>query len=99
MSGSHAPPTLEVAAVSKHFLGVRALDGVSLALRAGRVHGLVGENGAGKSTLIKVLTGVYRPDAGAIRVGGSSVTFTGPADAQRAGISTIHQEVNLVPLM
>jgi galactofuranose transport system ATP-binding protein len=90
---------LDVEDVSKQFLGVRALDGVSLALRAGRVHGLVGENGAGKSTLIKVLTGVYRPDAGAIRVGGSSVTFTGPADAQRAGISTIHQEVNLVPLM
>ena len=90
---------LDVEDVSKQFLGVRALDGVSLALRAGRVHGLVGENGAGKSTLIKVLTGVYRPDAGALRVGGSPVTFAGPADAQRAGISTIHQEVNLVALM
>jgi ribose transport system ATP-binding protein len=90
---------LDVDDVTKQFLGVRALDGVSLSLAAGRVHGLVGENGAGKSTLIKVLTGVYRPDAGRIRLGGAEVSFGGPADAQRAGISTVYQEVNLVPLM
>ncbi|MDG6102281.1 sugar ABC transporter ATP-binding protein [Dactylosporangium aurantiacum] len=92
-------PLLEVAGVSKQFPGVRALDDVSFTLRAGEVHALVGENGAGKSTLIKVLTGVYRPDGGDLRHLGRPVTFDGPLDAQAAGISTIYQEVNLVPLM
>ncbi|GGN46344.1 ribose transport system ATP-binding protein [Actinoplanes campanulatus] len=90
---------LEVAGVSKVFPGVRALDDVSFALRPGEVHALVGENGAGKSTLIKVLTGVYRPDAGELRYQGEPVSFATPMDAQRAGISTIYQEVNLIPLM
>ncbi|GAA1967197.1 sugar ABC transporter ATP-binding protein [Catenulispora subtropica] len=93
------PVVLDVENVSKGFPGVRALDRVSLGLRSGRAHGLVGENGAGKSTLIKVLTGVYRPDSGVVRLGGTETAFTGPADAQRAGISTIHQEVDLIPLM
>ena len=90
---------LEVAGVSKTFPGVRALDQVSFALQPGEVHALVGENGAGKSTLIKVLTGVYRPDSGELRYRGEPVQFGSPMDAQRAGISTIYQEVNLVPLM
>ncbi|MEU8662276.1 sugar ABC transporter ATP-binding protein [Actinoplanes philippinensis] len=90
---------LEVAGVSKSFPGVRALDDVSFTLRPGEVHALVGENGAGKSTLIKVLTGVYRPDSGELRYRGEPVPFAAPMDAQRAGISTIYQEVNLVPLM
>jgi len=92
-------PLLEVAGVSKLFPGVRALDDVSFALRAGEVHALVGENGAGKSTLIKVLTGVYQPDGGELRHLGAPARFNSPLDAQRAGISTIYQEVNLVPLM
>src|SRR3954471_2792375 len=90
---------LEVVDVAKEFPGVRALDGVSFTLRPGEVHALVGENGAGKSTLIKVLTGVYRPDRGELRYRGEPVRFGTPMDAQRAGISTIYQEVNLVPLM
>ncbi|WIM98441.1 sugar ABC transporter ATP-binding protein [Actinoplanes oblitus] len=90
---------LEVAGVSKIFPGVRALDGVSFTLNPGEVHALVGENGAGKSTLIKVLTGVYQPDGGELRYQGQPVRFGTPLDAQRAGISTIYQEVNLVPLM
>jgi monosaccharide-transporting ATPase len=90
---------LEVTRVSKTFPGVRALDQVTFALQPGEVHALVGENGAGKSTLIKVLTGVYRPDSGELRYAGEPVTFGSPMDAQRAGISTIYQEVNLVPLM
>jgi monosaccharide-transporting ATPase len=92
-------PVLEVAGVTKRFPGTLALDDVSFALRPGEVHALVGENGAGKSTLIKVLTGVYQPDEGEVRHLGEPVTFKQPIDAQRAGISTIYQEVNLVPLM
>ena len=91
-------PVLEVRDVSKRFLGVVALDRVSLALRPGEVHALVGENGAGKSTLIKVMTGVYQPDQGETVYLGQPVIFTRPRDAQAAGISTIYQEVNLVPL-
>jgi monosaccharide-transporting ATPase len=90
---------LEVVDVSKTFPGVRALDRVSFTLRAGEVHALVGENGAGKSTLIKVLTGVYQPDEGEIRYQDQPVQFATPMDAQTAGISTIYQEVNLIPLM
>src|SRR5256885_17030222 len=89
----------EVIGASKRFPGVLALDDVSFALAPGEVHALVGENGAGKSTLIKLLTGVYTPDSGEIRYAGTPVTFRRPLDAQAAGISTIYQEVNLVPLM
>jgi galactofuranose transport system ATP-binding protein len=90
---------LEAAGVLKVFPGVRALDHVSFTLGRGEVHALVGENGAGKSTLIKVLTGVYQADAGQVRYRDEVVSFSSPLDAQRAGISTIYQEVNLVPSM
>ena len=83
--------------VSKTFPGVRALDGVSLELRAGEIHALMGENGAGKSTLIKVLTGVYPRDAGTIELLGRTIDPRSPLDAQQLGISTVYQEVNLVP--
>jgi monosaccharide-transporting ATPase len=94
-----ADPVLSVRNVDKSFAGVHALAGVDFSAHAGRVHALVGENGAGKSTLIKVFTGVHQPDAGEIRLAGEPVTFRAPIDAQNAGISTIYQEVNLVPLM
>ncbi|MFF4233535.1 sugar ABC transporter ATP-binding protein [Streptomyces sp. NPDC001820] len=90
---------LSVTSLTKTFPGARALDGVDFAARAGEVHALIGENGAGKSTLIKVLTGVYQPDEGEIVFGGEPVRFATPLAAQHAGISTIYQEVNLVPLM
>ncbi|MEU1281871.1 sugar ABC transporter ATP-binding protein [Streptomyces sp. NPDC005805] len=92
-------PVLEAVGVGKSFPGVVALDDVSFTLLAGETHALVGENGAGKSTLIKVLTGVHRPDGGELRLAGAPVRFARPAEAQRAGVSTIYQEVNLVPLM
>ncbi|MCM2423187.1 sugar ABC transporter ATP-binding protein [Streptomyces sp. RKAG293] len=94
-----SPAVLEAVGVSKRFPGVVALDKVSFALRAGEIHALVGENGAGKSTLIKLLTGVHRPDGGELRLGDAPVSFHRPYEAQQAGISTIYQEVNLVPLM
>ncbi|MCS5724107.1 sugar ABC transporter ATP-binding protein [Herbiconiux sp. CPCC 203407] len=90
-------PIVELSGVSVSFPGVRALDGVDLRLFPGEVHSLMGENGAGKSTLIKALTGVYRTDGGSIRVDGREVAFAGVADAQAAGISTVYQEVNLLP--
>jgi monosaccharide-transporting ATPase len=92
-------PVLEVQGVSKRFAGVIALADVSLELLSGEVHALVGENGAGKSTLIKILTGVYQPDQGHVIYRGEPVVFARPLDAQAAGISTIYQEINLVPLV
>jgi ribose transport system ATP-binding protein len=91
------PPLLSMSAISKSFPGVRALDGVSLDLRAGEVHALVGENGAGKSTLIKVLSGAHRPDTGTIHIKGARVRIDGPLVARQAGIAVIYQEFNLVP--
>ncbi|WP_263731008.1 sugar ABC transporter ATP-binding protein [Cellulomonas sp. SG140] len=93
-----APPVLEARGVSKSFPGVKALSDVSLTVRAGEVHALVGENGAGKSTLIKILTGVYQCDSGELRHRGEPVTFADPRAAQAAGISTIYQELDLVPM-
>ncbi|MCA9298256.1 MAG: sugar ABC transporter ATP-binding protein, partial [Phycisphaerales bacterium] len=88
---------LRVRDVVKCFPGVRALDGACLTLRPGEVHALMGENGAGKSTLIKVLTGVHAPDAGTIELDGTRIAPSSPRDAERLGISTVYQEVNLVP--
>jgi galactofuranose transport system ATP-binding protein len=96
---SQAEPVLRVEGVSKRFPGVHALREVDFELRPGEVHALVGENGAGKSTLIKVATGVYRADSGEVRYRGQPVSFGSPLEAQLAGISTIYQEVNLIPLM
>jgi len=88
---------LTVVEASKSFPGVKALDRVSLDLRPGEIHALMGENGAGKSTLIKIITGVYQPDEGRVAIDGSEVRFASPRDAIAAGISAVHQERNLVP--
>ncbi|WP_333563831.1 sugar ABC transporter ATP-binding protein [Nocardiopsis endophytica] len=92
-----AEPAVHMSGIVKDFPGVRALDGAGLRLEPGEVHALLGENGAGKSTLIKVLTGVHRPDAGSIEVDGRPVSVNGPQDAERHGIATVYQEVNLCP--
>ncbi len=88
-------PRLEVTGVRKQFPGVLALDGVSLAVAPGEVLAVVGENGAGKSTLMKIVAGVYTPDDGEVRLDGQPIRFPGPAEAIAAGVSLIHQELNL----
>ncbi|MEN5074380.1 sugar ABC transporter ATP-binding protein [Isoptericola cucumis] len=88
-------PVVEMTGISIEFPGVKALDQVDLRLFAGEVHALMGENGAGKSTLIKALTGVYGIDSGEILVDGAPQRFSGPGEAQAAGVATVYQEVNL----
>ncbi|APU18024.1 MULTISPECIES: sugar ABC transporter ATP-binding protein [Actinoalloteichus] len=88
---------LEVRDISKRFTGALALDQVSLQVRAGEVHVLLGENGAGKSTLVKVLGGVHSPDRGQILVDGRPATIRSPRQARQHGIAVIHQELTLVP--
>ena len=83
--------------VRKTFPGMIALDDVNFTLRAGEIHALMGENGAGKSTLIKIITGVHRRDAGAILLDGQPIEAHSPAHAQMLGISTVYQEINLIP--
>ncbi|MDR1611508.1 MAG: sugar ABC transporter ATP-binding protein [Planctomycetota bacterium] len=88
-------PLLRLEGITKRFPGVKALDDLSLELRAGEVHALLGENGAGKSTLIKVLYGVYRPDAGIIRIDGRQVQVEDAQHATRLGIGVVFQELNI----
>ena len=88
---------LHAEGLHKRFGATRALDGAGLCLRAGEIHALMGQNGAGKSTLIKLLTGVETPDAGSVALDGRPIAPATPLDAQRAGISTVYQEVNLCP--
>ena len=97
LAGAQARPILELDRIEKSFPGVRALKGVSFDVRAAEVHALLGENGAGKSSLIKVVSGVYRPDSGAMRIDGDAVHFANPIEAQKAGIATIYQELLLFP--
>jgi rhamnose transport system ATP-binding protein len=92
-----AAPVLAMRGISKRFGATRALDAVTLDLRRGEVHALVGENGAGKSTLIKVMTGVHPPDDGEILVDGEPVSLRGAVDAQRWGIAAVYQEPLIFP--
>ncbi|MGH9372753.1 MAG: ATP-binding cassette domain-containing protein, partial [Vicinamibacterales bacterium] len=91
------PPVLQMRGICKDYPGVRALSRAELDVRAGEVHVLLGENGAGKSTLMKILSGAVRADAGDILLNGHRVRIAGPLMARRLGISTIYQELSLVP--
>jgi simple sugar transport system ATP-binding protein len=90
-------PLLEMVGICKQFPGILALDNVDFRLYGGEVHSVMGQNGAGKSTLIKVLTGVHAAERGTISLEGKLIRPTSPLDAQKLGISTVYQEVNLCP--
>ena len=90
---------IKIEGIRKGFGGVVALRDVSLEVRAGKVHGLLGENGAGKSTLMNVLFGLVRPDAGRILLDGKAVVISSPRVAQRLGIGMVHQHFKLAPAL
>lgn len=90
-------PIIEARAIRKHYGGIVALDDVSLEVRQGEVHALVGENGAGKSTLVKILTGAESPDAGEVIVGGETIAALTPEKARERGVGAVYQEPSLVP--
>ncbi len=93
---AYVTPILSCSGISKRFGEVQANQAVSLELKAGKIHALLGENGAGKSTLLSILSGSYQPDCGEIRLNGAPVHFTKPAQALRAGVGIVHQRFLLV---
>lgn len=99
MSTNEQPALLEVRGLTKTFTATPALSEVDFTLYPGEVHAVLGENGAGKSTLIKVITGVYKRDAGTIRLNGKLIEPRSPGHAQELGISAVYQEINLIPTL
>ena len=97
MEEERSTAAVELDGISMRFGATQALDGVSLELYSSEIHALVGENGAGKSTLVKILAGVYQPDAGHLRLHGVPIQLQGPAHARELGIAVIHQEPRLFP--
>src|SRR5919202_2898455 len=93
----HAPAVLEMRGITKTFGPVRANDDISITLHRGEILGLLGENGAGKSTLMKILYGLYKPDAGSIAIDGEEVEIHDPRDAVKRGIGMVHQHFPLTP--
>src|ERR687892_768703 len=91
--------TIEVDSISKYFGQVTALDGVSATIAGREVTCVLGDNGAGKSTLIKILSGVFRPDEGVVRLNGERMKFSSPRDALVRGIATVYQDLAMIPLM
>jgi ribose transport system ATP-binding protein len=92
-----ATPLFRMQGISKRYGGVLALDDARLECRRGRIHAVLGENGAGKSTLIKIMSGVVQPDSGTMEIEGTPASFRTPAEATRAGIACIYQELSLLP--
>src|SRR3954447_6815561 len=98
-SGATANSKLTLEGLTKTFQGQRALDDVSLDLRAGEIHCLLGQNGSGKSTLIKILAGYHSPDAGTALIDGESLELGSPAEARHHGLRFIHQDLALIDSM
>ena len=98
MTGS-APPIIEMIDIAKDYGHIRALEGVSLAIRAGEVTCVLGDNGAGKSTFIKIMAGVHQADSGTMKINGVETRFASPRDALHAGIATVYQDLAVVDLM
>ena len=96
MTQADARPAVELTGITKRFPGLIANDAIDLDLRRGEIHALLGENGAGKSTLMNILTGIYQPDAGQIRIDGVPVQFASPVQAIAAGIGMVHQHFKLI---
>lgn len=92
-------PVMELVGITKSFGNTRALEDVSISLRPGRIHCLLGDNGAGKSTLIKVMAGYHEPTSGAVQMEGIPLQLTSPRQARRLGIAAVHQDVGTIPLM
>lgn len=92
-------PMVDMRGICKYFLGVTALEGVDLDVRAGEVMCLLGDNGAGKSTLIKILSGVHQHDEGTYRFDGRERRFRSPREAKAGGIATVYQDLSMIPLM
>ena len=97
MNETPSPYAVEMQNIVVRFPGVLANDHVNLTLKQGEIHALLGENGAGKSTLMNVLSGLYRPTSGTIKVFGKKVDFGSPGDAIDIGIGMVHQHFMLVP--
>ena len=97
MNDSKKDILLDAAKISKQYPGVKALEDVSLAIRKGEIHALVGENGAGKSTFVNVIGGVVKPDSGSIIFDGQEVQINNPKQATEIGIAIVHQELSLFP--
>lgn len=97
MMGESPEPLLQVQSIGKSYVGNRALTGVSLSVKSGEVHAVVGANGAGKSTLMSLISGAQEPSEGEIRLLGKPLRFSRPLDAQRHGIATVYQEFSLIP--
>lgn len=93
------PALVELSGVSKHYGNVRALEGVSLEVRAGEITCVLGDNGAGKSTLIKIIAGLHRHDGGTLALDGEETRLASPREALDRGIATVHQDLAVVPLM
>lgn len=95
-SVSEAAPAVALRLASKNFGHIQALDHADLTADHGEIHGIVGDNGAGKSTMLKILSGLYRPDSGALLIDGQPVTMRSPLDAREHGIATVYQDLALV---
>ncbi len=99
LQSAEVTPVLEARDITKHYDGVTALDHAQLSVRRGEIHALLGGNGAGKSTLISIISGANRPDEGSILLEGEPLTAAGPQARISAGVSTIYQELSLVPAL